>query len=279
MIHTLLVALDGSKAAEAGLRVAADWAGRIKAQLVGCYIEDEQRFVYYPPTATFEGGIAMPVPLPEPEMARQEAAVAAEGAAIRAEFDRAAKGVPGRFVQVRGDVNTLLVQQARSADLVVVGKRGHFDPPASRKAGPTTEALIHDALRPVLVVPEAARTAGPLLVAFDDSKGVQRVLPTALDLSRLLKLEMAVLTVDDKPDRGRRLQEPLLAFASAHGITPRQLVEPGKPAEVIVRQAEKERAGLIVMGAFNRNPVYEWFFGSTTLNVLERAACPVLLMA
>ena len=50
----------------------------------------------------------------------------------------------------------------------------------------------------------------------------------------------------------------------------------GKAAEVIVNSAKKTGAGLIVMGAFNRNPVYELFFGSTTLNVLDHAPCPVL---
>jgi nucleotide-binding universal stress UspA family protein len=33
------------------------------------------------------------------------------------------------------------------------------------------------------------------------------------------------------------------------------------------------------MGAFGRNPIFELFFGSTTLSVLERSPCPVLLMA
>jgi nucleotide-binding universal stress UspA family protein len=35
---------------------------------------------------------------------------------------------------------------------------------------------------------------------------------------------------------------------------------------------------MIVMGAFGHNPLHELFFGSTTLETLAEAQCPVLLM-
>jgi len=38
-------------------------------------------------------------------------------------------------------------------------------------------------------------------------------------------------------------------------------------------------AGLIVMGAFGTNRLKELIFGSTTMNVLEKAECPILLVA
>jgi nucleotide-binding universal stress UspA family protein len=88
-----------------------------------------------------------------------------------------------------------------------------------------------------------------------------------------------VLTVDDKADRAGALQGSLKPYLETHGIGAKLTVERGKPAAAIVKAAETHGAGMIVMGAFNRNPVYELFFGSTTLAVLERSPCPILLTA
>jgi nucleotide-binding universal stress UspA family protein len=281
MIKRILVALDGSAASLAALLQSVSWAVSLEAQLRAVFVEDQQRFLYYPAAASFEGGMVLPVPLPGDKLQAEEAKVKEEGRAIRAAFDKAIQGqrVQPDFLIERGDVNAILVREARAADLVVMGKRGQFEPPESRSAGPTTEALIHDALRPVLVVPEGARTEGPLLVAYDDSKGVQRILPTAVLLAAKRSLAVTVLTVEDKPERAKAIQDPLRPYFQAHGLTARFVVERGKPAGAIVKAAQSQSAGLIAMGAFNRNPVYELFFGSTTLNVLERAPCPVLLTA
>lgn len=279
MIKRIMVAVDGSPASLAALDQAVNWAGLLQAELVAAFVADEQRFVYYPTAASFEGGVVIPVPLPEDRMKAEERKVAEEEKEIRAAFDKALRGkkISARFLHERGDVNKILLREARTADLVVIGKRGRFDPPGSRQAGPTTESLIHDALRPVLVVPAKARTQGPFLVAYDDSKGVQRILPAAVDLAATSGQGVVMLTVDDKAERAAMLQESVKPYFQAHGIAVKLVVERGKPAGAIVKAAESHGVGMIVMGAFNRNPVYELFFGSTTLAVLERAPCPVLL--
>jgi nucleotide-binding universal stress UspA family protein len=88
-----------------------------------------------------------------------------------------------------------------------------------------------------------------------------------------------VLTVDERAERAQHVQELIKPNLRAHRTATRYLVERGVPAEVIPRVAGRERAGWIAMGAFNRNPIYELFFGSTTLSVLERSNVPVLLMS
>jgi nucleotide-binding universal stress UspA family protein len=281
MIKRILVAVDGSPASLAAVQQAVHWAVLLQAQLQALFVADEQRFVYYPTAASFEGGVVMPVPLPEGRLQAEQAKVQAEEKDIRSALDKATQGkkLDVQYKHERGDVNAILVREARTADMVVIGKRGRFDAPGSKQAGPTTEALIHDAMRPVLVVPEGSRTQGPLLVAYDNSKGVQRILPSAVVLAEKSGQEVFILTVDDKPARAKELQEALIPFFQSHGLAVKLLVEKGKPAAAVVKAAEAQGAGMIVMGAFNRNPVYELFFGSTTLSVLERATCPILLTA
>ena len=281
MIRSILAAVDGSPSADQGLRLAAQWAAQLPARLEAVFVENEERFVTYEFAPTVEAGVVFPVPLPPDKLAEEKRKVAEERKALQRAFEQATKGLgPGaRFTAATGSVNAILARAARAADLVVIGNRGRFEPQTDRRAGPTTETLIHNAGRPVLVVPENPRTAGPLLLAFDDSKGVHRVLPTGIELAERLKRDTLVLTLDDDPAAGKRTQELVKPYLGAHEISARYAVERGRPAQAILQRAESEGASLIVMGAFGRNPIFELFFGSTTLAVLERSVCPVLLMA
>jgi len=281
MIRSILVAVDGSASSLAALRLAADWAQRLEARLEAVFVEEEQRYLTYEVAASVGGSVVYPLPLPPDKLAAEKKKVAEQRAGVERAFQEATRGkvAEANFRSIEGETQAVLTQAARAADLVVMGKRGQFDPPAARQAGPTTEGLIHEALRPVLVVPDQPRTAGPLLIAFDDSKGVQRVLPFAVELAERLGSGTVVLTVDDKEARARKLQEDLKPYLNAHHRAVRFAVERGPAAQAIARAAEAEQAGMVAMGAFGRNPIYELFFGSTTLAVLERAKCPVLLMA
>ena len=281
MIRSILAAVDGSASADQGLMLAADWSAALSAQLEAVYVESEDRYVTYEFAPTVEAGVVFPVPLPPEKLEAEKRKAAMERASVERTFNQAThgKGIKAKFTAVTGSVNEWLASSARSADLVVIGNRGKFEAPTDRRAGPTTETLIHTALRPVLVVPDKPRRDGPVLIAFDDSKGVQRVLPIAVELAQQLKRTAVVLTLDNDPAAGKRTQDTIKPFLAAHGVPANYLVERGRAAESILQRAEKDGAGMIVMGAFGRNPIFELFFGSTTLAVLERAHCPVLLMA
>ncbi len=277
----ILVALDGSGPANAALQEGAAWAARLGAELTGIFVEDEWRFVYYPTAASFEGGMATPVPLPPDDLEGEDKKIKAEGAEIRAAFEKATKGrvANASMIVVRGKVNDVLIAEARAADLVIMGKRGRNDSPGSKKAGPTTEAIIHDALRPVLVVPEESNTAGGVLFAYDGSVGVQRVVVPGAILAKMKGQGAAVITVEDDQVHAEGLQRMLKKYFSAHGIEATYQVSRGKAAGKIVETAQAFKSGMIVMGAFGHGPFRQLVFGSATLSVLENAPCPVLLMA
>jgi nucleotide-binding universal stress UspA family protein len=283
MIRSILAALDGSPASLAGLKEAVRWAVILGAELRGAFVEDEQRFVYYPAGFSAEGGVPVAAPLPEEDMAAENEKVRQEGAQIRKAFEQALQGksVRSEFIQVRGNVNQILTREARAADLVVMGRRGRNDPVDSTEAGPTTETLIHSALRPVMVVPERFSGDGAFIFAYDGSKGAQRVVAAGTELVAAVKGKAWALSIGDDPQLERDHKEVLARYWRAYGIQTafRVAKREGKASAMIVDFARQEKAGMIVMGAFGHNPLRELFFGSTTLETLSETACPVLLMA
>jgi nucleotide-binding universal stress UspA family protein len=55
-------------------------------------------------------------------------------------------------------------------------------------------------------------------------------------------------------------------------------IERGTPAEAILAAAEKEKAGLIVLGSRGLGPVKELLLGSVSHRVVSHAACPTLVV-
>ncbi len=283
MIKSILVAMDGSPASMAGLRAAAKWAALLRAELRGMFVEDEQRFVYFPAGFSAEGGIPVSAPLPEQEMQAEIETLQSEAREIRQAFDAACRehSLENEFIQVRGNVNALLTRQAHAADLVVMGCRGINEPTESHDPGPTTETLIHSAQRPVMVVPEKPRMDGGILFAYDGGRGVNRVLTHGTELALASDNPISVVSVGTDPAYQVDQEEILRHYWQAYNLEPncRVVSRNGRVSDTILDIARKEEMGLIVMGAFGHHPLHELFFGSTTLDTMGRAPCPVLLMA
>lgn len=282
-MKSIMVALDGSPASRTGLQEAARWAALLGASLRGVFVEDEQRFVHYPAGFTAEGGVPISAPLPDSELAAENEKVRVEGEALHANFDAALKthGIQGQFLQERGEVNAILTREARAAELVVIGCRGRNDPAETSDPGPTTETLIHNSLRPVLVVPEHSKGNGSVVFAHDGSRGAQRVLAPGTQLAFSNSAKVSVIAIGGDAELNAVLEESLKRYWEPYGIEPDVRFTPrkGKISAMIVDHARRQEAGMIVMGAFGHNPLHELFFGSTTLETLAQASCPVLLMA
>ena len=71
---------------------------------------------------------------------------------------------------------------------------------------------------------------------------------------------------------------PVMAFGAQQGWTIRALHGHGPAAEVIAAVAEKEHAGLIVMGTHGHSSLGNVVLGSVATGVLARSKVPVLLI-
>jgi nucleotide-binding universal stress UspA family protein len=208
--------------------------------------------------------------------------------------------VPGEAIVDEGHAAARILEHARSgqADLVVMGSHGlsGFD---RLVLGSITEKVLRKAACPVMTVPPALQapatlTFSRILCPVDFSDSAQAALCVACSVAD--EASVTILHVFDWPTDDEALfervvvpeyrhiveqdaRERLDALARKHtrnGATPRTRVAHGKPYREILRVAEDEQADLIVMGVRGRNPIDLALFGSTTNQVVRRAACPVL---
>ena len=142
-MNEILIATDGSRAADAALGFGLDLAAEQGATAIVVHVAPASDVV---PLV----GFGLPAPLPRSSGAGDGSALAA---AVRL---AGARGVPVRAVLLTGDAVDEIVAYADSldADLIVVGSRG-LGAVASGMLGSVSQGVLHEARRPVLVVRRA----------------------------------------------------------------------------------------------------------------------------
>lgn len=271
MIQTILIATDGSEGAAAAERYALALAKPLAARVRGLTVLETPR-VQSLRSATL--GVTPPPLEPIEGYLKARADAVCQRLSERAR----SLGVEIEVESVSGAADDRIVERAESADLLVIGRDGENQLWRTALIGPTTDAVLRKTTRPCLVVPTGAELAGPLLLAFDGSPGSSLAARLAVDIASRLGSNVHVFV--DSKDKGRaaaRFDEVrrLLGGLALPGRETSSTL--GRPDVKIVDAARSVRAGLIVMGAFARNRIHEYFLGSNAAAVVRTSPVAVLL--
>jgi len=214
----------------------------------------------------------------------------------------AVSGVALHLQTAEGDAASEIVRCAGDLemDLIVMGTHGRsgFD---RFTLGSVAEKVVRKASCPVLTLPPGARRT-PSEVAFrnilcpvDFSTYSERALDfavslaarvdgtvTALHVVEALDDEQELYRPDDIAELRRRqcqaaqtaLQDVIATHADAQRV--KELIALGRPHREILRVAADQASDLIVIGVRGRGAIDITLFGSTTNQVVRRAACPVV---
>ena len=78
--------------------------------------------------------------------------------------------------------------------------------------------------------------------------------------------------------KAERRVQAALGVSSANELIADLILTPGDPVEVILDQAKRLRADLIVLGTHGRRGLQRLVLGSVAESVVRRAGCPVLVV-
>lgn len=271
MISTILVATDGSETAAVTERYAVALAARAKARLIGVSVI-EDRYARGPS----DDGLGVPPPPMDAFAAYLKSR--ADAACRRIASRAGAEGVEHTCETVQGVADDRVVERAQQADLVVVGRDGQHAPYRTGLIGSTVNGIIRKTGKPALVVPGSAQLSGPIVLAFDGSPGSRLGARLAVQLATRLAEPIHVFV--DSKDKGRAVArfEEVRALVGSLPVPVREISSTlGRPDVKIVDSAREVRAGLIVMGAFGRNRITEFFLGSNSAAVTRTSPIAVLL--
>ena len=271
MIETILIATDGSEAAHAAERFGVALAARLRARVNGLSVVEER---------TVRGLRAEGLGVEQPPLQPIESFLEARAqAACRRLSDNArAQGVEATADVVRGIADDVIVDRGKQSDLIVLGRDGEHARARTELIGSTVDGVLRKTGKPALVVPLGAELHGPLLLAFDGSPGSKIAARVAVDLAT--RLSDAIHVFVDSKDKGRsqaRFDEVRRLLASPNVPVRESASTLGRPDAKIVDAAREAGAGLIVMGAFGRSRIHEYFLGSNSAAVVRTSPIAVLL--
>jgi nucleotide-binding universal stress UspA family protein len=193
-----------------------------------------------------------------------------------------------RQVLARGPAAQVLCERSGTAEMVVVGSRGHGRVAGLRLGSVAWQVAMH-ASGPVIVVPRqwqlANRAPGPVVVGMDQSPASRPAVEFAVREARLHRVPLlAVCALADTPDVLGGAREMEAAFNHAMtllekehpDITVQRRVAPGSPRTALLAAASE--AQLLVTGCRGRGGIRGMSLGSVAQAVLHYARCPVAVI-
>ncbi|WP_311276066.1 universal stress protein [Methylobacterium sp. WCS2018Hpa-22] len=259
-ISNVMVSLDLGAAAADRVQLAAGIAERFEANLTGVAARQV-------PGLLAVNDVREAERIYEIEDRRANEQLAEAKALFEREADR---GPRTSWRAALAEPTAYLIEQARAADLVVVGRHGPADGDPGLMAV-SAGALLMEVGRPVLVVPPGIErlSAKRVVVAWKDTREARRAVHDALPF--LTRAE-AVHVVVVGPGAHGEGSEDVAAYLSSHcvSVTTHLLPNPEvAAAEEILRFAQREQADLVVMGAYGHTRLREWIFGGATRDILQ----------
>jgi nucleotide-binding universal stress UspA family protein len=271
MIESILLATDGSEAAAAAERFAVALASRIRARLTGLTVIEDR---------WLQGLRAEGLGVPPPALDGLEGFLKARAEAVCRRVGELARagGIEAMAESVRGIADDRIVERGQGVDLLVLGRDGENAGCRTALIGSTVDGVLRKTSKPVVVVPEGAELGGPIVLGFDGSPGSRIAAKLAVELATRLSQPIHVFV--DSKDKGRavaRFDDVRRLLGSGSGSVREASSTLGRPDVKIVDTARSARAGLIVMGAFGRNRISEYFVGSNSAAVVRTSPIAVLL--
>ena len=172
------------------------------------------------------------------------------------------------------DPAEILALEARTADLIVVGRRPERDDAGwSRHADPG--AVLMRAGRPILVVPPGVSSLNTdhIVIAWKDSLEARRAVVDAMPFLTRADSVLVLQVCHDEGERERAaaIVPAVAAYLITHGVAAtgeaRLLREATVSAELLLAM-EQRRAELVVAGGYAHSRLQEWVFGGLTKTLL-----------
>lgn len=182
-----------------------------------------------------------------------------------------------------GTVPSFVAQQARFADLVVLGQP--YGKMRSTAAEAVLEAVLFQARAPVLVVPDTGLakdgSARKIVIGWNESREALAAVRSAMPMLRAAaRVNIAVI---DPPVHGAERSDPggaLCQMLVRHGVKAEVSVlakSMPRVSDILARHVEDQDAGLLVMGAYGHSRFTEAILGGATRNALTSAKVPIFL--
>jgi nucleotide-binding universal stress UspA family protein len=292
MFERILVALDGSADSRQAAELAILLARRFESRLTALFVIDT-RFIEGPAIealAPVWGEVGTRSFRAEILKTWQERSAAELDRFIDRASAAGIESVERR--ESAGLAEEAIVEAGRSADLVVLGRRGENAGFGVHPIGSTLARVLRSASHPVLVpgrVAESsprsdaqpsgisrARLPETVLVALDDHAPSIRALDLAIRYCSAVPAGIRLLTAGEED--ADELLVPAHRLCEDHGIAWESVRLDAEPAEAVSEAIDRWSADCLFMGAYGHGRIHDLLLGSRTEEILANVGVPAFVV-
>ncbi len=177
---------------------------------------------------------------------------------------------------LEGETAAVLAAAVQRCDFMVCGHTLGGD----KSERSLMHSILKHSSRPTVLIPQAGCPAdGAVLVAYDGSLQAARAVASFVASGLARDREIHIVSFDNGSGLAREQAAAAQIFLQRHGMSSEVRISPlgNDVGQQILEESKRIAAGLIVMGAFGKGAVHEFFLGSATRSILNLLPLPVFL--
>ncbi len=189
------------------------------------------------------------------------------------------KKVTFEVIKISGIPVDEICQYAKTTDLVIMGIRGEYERWSGKLLGATAEAVTRQIAKPVMLVDKTFDEVERIHCGYDGSITANHALQMAAFFAKSLDLPLQVIAVFDSEEERKAVLKEAEQYLIPYQIQFQLRHETGRVEEVLISvQNNAPVPSLMVIGGYGQSRLKEAILGSTTVNVMRKAAKPILLV-
>lgn len=278
-MNRVIACIDSSPCIHALAEAAAWIADRTKRELVLLQVLD-----YYPASyhlgeisgvIGFESNAMLLKELAELEQKQSELALDYSNNLLShiSEVIEEKYGITPIKIQEKGDFLEQSFNVLNENDIAIIGRVGERSAEKHKSVGSNVENFIRGARCTVLTVGETFKPPTRFIFAYEDSQTCKEMMHRVAKSDLLRTLQCHLLYVGDHPEildiPAQYLREAGLDVVVEYRF--------GDVAENILDYQQQHQIQLIVLGAYSRSKVKQFFLGSITTNIFRNSVVPLLV--
>ncbi len=277
MFKTILVPIDSSDTSLVAVDYAIDLSKSFNSEIVGVSIIDIKKLAgpFMRDLGTSIGGM---VPYGDfQQNVRQFLEDTAKAALDELEGKCNTAGISFTRTKKEGVVAREIVESAKRCDMISMGRAGEHAFWRDAFLGSNLESVVRQTHKPVLVTPEKYMKITKILVAYDASPFSTKALTAGADIAEQMKLPLTVVTVSDDEKAGENILSQADKNLNDYKITYNKILKDGETVDAILDSCNEGAYDLLAMGAYGHSKIRELILGNTTVQIMRKVDCAVLL--
>lgn len=180
--------------------------------------------------------------------------------------------------QRHGSLPDTLLELEAEIRLLVIGRQGEEGDSLGSHVGSQLESVIRTMHRPILVTAGDFRKPASAMLAFDNSATTRKGVDMLAESPLFKDMPIHLVMVGPNTNDSREPMDAAKQRLEGAGFEVHCAIRAGEVEEVLLDYQTQHGIDMQVMGAYGHSRIRQFFVGSTTTHILQKATGPLLLL-